>query len=466
MKKNIAFVSIFDLTEVFYDIAARLAERGHNIFWITTNEYWTDWLVSQGVLRTNILELVYDKSDFVDEAEKTLLIQQIVQTEAATDLNINQVLQMDQFVRYKNKRDINEYVLLYYRYIKRFLSDKRVSLVFAEPTNTNEMITYMICRELSIPFLAPRDMRYPLYRVIFNEGYLQSEVISNCHKGESVSGRELLDQFLFRRTTPYYFAKNSQARALDPQKILRSLRNRISRIRYSRRNLTHHDLSERCQYLAKRVVNGFYLRHLCRYTDLGQIHGRVGFYPLHVQPESSIDVLGSYFSDQLKLIKDIRRALPFDVTLVVKEHPNFLGIKGIGFFRQVRRIPNVKLVRHNVSNFDIYKRSSIVFTVSGTPAYEAGMLGVPAVTFTRMYFDGLSSVRCCTDIAQLKPLVFERLNGFKRDYEADCRFMADLVGRSYEGLWTDPRFDPRVLDPTNIEKLTRAFVKVVENDSD
>jgi hypothetical protein len=185
-----------------------------------------------------------------------------------------------------------------------------------------------------------------------------------------------------------------------------------------------------------------------------------------VQPESSIDVLGSYFSDQLKLIKDIRRALPFNVTLVVKEHPNFLGLKSIGFFRQVRRIPNVKLVRHDISNFDIYKKSSIVFTVSGTPAYEAGMMGIPAVIFSRMYFDGLSAIRYCPDVTILKPLVFELLNGFTRDYEADCRFMADLVNRSHDGLWTDPRFDPRVLDPANIDKLTSAFVKVVEDDSD
>jgi hypothetical protein len=465
MNKNIAFVSIFDLTQLFYEVAKRLADRGHNIYWITTNEYWTDWLMKRGVLRADILQLVYSPADFVDSEEKARLTQEIVRTEEVTDLNINQVLQMDQFVRYKNKPDINEYVLLYYRDIKRFLQDKKISLVFAEPTNTNEMVTYMICRELGIPFLAPRDMRYPLNRLIFNEGYLQSRIISNGNNGHTVSGRELLEQFEQRRTPPYYFAKNSRIKALDPRKLWRSTRNRLMMLRFSRRHLTHHDFSERVLTTTKRIVNGFYLRRLCRYDRLEEIPGRLAFYPLHVQPESSIDVLGSYFSDQLKLIKDIRRALPFDTTLVVKEHPNFLGLKSIGFFRQLRRIPNVKLVRHDVSNFDIYKRVSIVFTVSGTPAYEAGMLGIPAVIFTRMYFDGLSAIHYCDDVTKLKPLVFHLLNGFKRDYEADSRFMEELFARSHEGHWTDPRFDPGVLEQDNLEKVTRAFVKVVENDT-
>ena len=468
MTKNVVFVSIFDLTRVFYEIALALVERGHRVFWITTSEVWTDWLVAQGVERTDIRQLVYDRSDFITAPERQELLARIVASERNTDLTVNQTLLMDRFILYKNKPDINEYMLLYYRDIRAFLQSKQADIVFAEPTNSNEMITYLVCRELGVPFLAPWDMRFPNQRFIFNDGYLQSDLVS-APPAESVDvdlGRELLERFSETQSVPFTFRKFSEEKVVSARKAASST---VSRLRLlsqsSRRNLTHHDLSERLGTAARRVVNGFYLRHLCHYDDWSKLEGRLAFYPLHVQPESSIDVQGSFFSEQLKLIKDIRRSLPFDTTLIVKEHPNFLGQRGRSFFRQLRRIPNVKLVRYDLSAFDIYKRVSIVFSITGTCAYEAGMLGIPAVTFTRMYFGGFSSIRYCPEIAGLKGLVFELLDGFERDSGADCRFMAELMARSFSGYWTDPFFDPSVMDPANIGLLIDAFTRVLQSDS-
>ena len=452
---------------VFYEIARTLQSRGHRIYWMTTNEIWTDWLLRRGVNKTDLLQLVYDESDFLSESEKANLQPEIVACEANTDLSMNQCLLMDRFVLYKNKPDINEYVCLYYRDIKRFLIDKKVAYVFAEPTNTNELVTYMICRELGIRFLTARDMRYPRGRVIFNTSYRQSNILSSREPEDTSGelGRQLLEQFTMSQSAPFSFEKLKKEKVIHPKKVMSSGLNRIRLIRNSsRRNLTHHDLTERLRTMTSRVVNGFYMRHLCPYASMDDIPGRLAFFPLHVQPEASIDVEGSYFSDQLKLVKDIRRALPFDTTLVVKEHPNFLGLKRISFFKELRRIPNVVLLRHDVSTFDIYRRASIVFTVTGTPAYEAAMLGIPAVTFSPLFFEGLSAVHYCPDITRLKPLVFKLLDGFERDYEADCRFMSGLVKRSYEGYWTDAVFDSSVMETDNIKKLTRAFVGVVEGD--
>jgi hypothetical protein len=102
--------------------------------------------------------------------------------------------------------------------------------------------------------------------------------------------------------------------------------------------------------------------------------------------------------------------------------------------------------------------------VSGTAAYEAGLLGIPAVTFAPMYFGGLSSVHYCEDITKLKSLVVELLSSARRDLEADSRFMAELMAKSFDGYWTDPLFDPAVMEPENLKLLARAFAEVVERD--
>ncbi len=462
--KNIVFVSLFGLTELYLAVARRMESENIRTYWITTNEYWTEYLIAGGVERTHILQLIYATGDFIDEETRAALLEEITRCEANCDLTINQILLMDRFLAERPRRKINEYIYLYYRDMKRFLQEHDITHVFAEPTNVNDLLLYMICRELGIAFVSPRDMRFPPKQMIFFEGYGQERVLPIENGAHAVTGREILKSFTAGRPTPYYFNMLNRRRVVHPGKIAQAA---IRRLRLRRlvsgRSLTHYDAWGRIKLTVRRVANSVYMHRLCRYDEMDRIAGRLAFYGLHVQPENSIDVLGSYVSDQLKLIKDIRRALPFDMTLIVKEHPNFLGMKGPRFFRELRRIPNVRLIRHHVPTFDLYERLDLVLTVSGTTAYEAGLLGIPAVTFSPMYFNGLSSVAYCPDLSRLKELVSGLLGGFRRDFEADCRFMESLLRYSHPGYWTDPLFDRSVLDPENIEKVSGAFLALLRS---
>ena len=49
MKKTICFISIFELTKVFYEISIVLEKQGHRCIWITTNKKYTSWLLEKGV---------------------------------------------------------------------------------------------------------------------------------------------------------------------------------------------------------------------------------------------------------------------------------------------------------------------------------------------------------------------------------------------------------------------------------
>jgi len=463
-KRRIVFVSLFGLTELYLAVAGKLPKEHVSVFWITTNEFWTRYLISRGTERSHILQLVYSPDDFLDDDTKAALTRDIVEGERESGLPVNRILLMDRFLREHPRENVNEYVYLYYRDIRRFLRDNGITHVFAEPTNINDLLTYMVCRELKISYISPRDMRYPPRRLVFFDGYLQDRILPVSGGASAANGHNILESFADRKPTPYYFEKLNSQRVIYPHKIARAAVRRM-RLRgiVSGRSLTHYDAWGRAKLTARRAANTFYLKHLCRYGDAKTRRGRLAFYGLHVQPENSIDVLGPYVDDQLKLVKDIRRSLPFDFTLLVKEHPNFLGMKPIRFFRQLRRIPNVTLIRHDVPTFDLYDRVDLVLTVSGTAAYEAGMLGVPAVTFSPMYFGGLSSVAHCPDIRELTGVIEDLLDKFERDYDADCRFMETLLRYSHDAYWTDPLFDRSVLDPQNIHKITGAFMALLQS---
>ncbi|MEP2509122.1 MAG: hypothetical protein ABJH72_07170, partial [Reichenbachiella sp.] len=409
MKKiNIAFLSIFDLTKVFLKISERFAKPNLNCFWMTTNDYWTNYLLEEGIQEERIKQLVYTSKDFVNEEEKEALRKEIVNLEGKVDLNIFQSLIMDRFVLLNNRKDIDEFVYLYYRDIKSFLANNKIDLIIGEPTNFNELMVYMIACSMNIDVIAPRHMRYPSDRVIFTYGYLQQHLVNLNNKADEEEAGQYLEKFKKERNAPSYFHLNNKAKILNFAKIAKSLRRRAQQMKSGSTNhLTYHPLFDRIKLNLRKLVYSVVLDKVFRYEKIENIKSKIAYYGIHVQPEASIDVYASFFNDQLKLIKDIRRSLPFDFTLIVKEHPNGLGAKGLSLYRQIKKIPGVRLIKHNNSSFEIYEKCDLVFTVSGTAAYEAGMIGVPAIMFSPLYFNQLSMIRYCNDISKLKEIILE-----------------------------------------------------------
>lgn len=463
MSTNICFVSIFDLTRVYHEIAWRLQAAGHNIFWQTTNPTWTSWLINKGYPRERILELAYKREEMPNDSELRQLNSQIAYSEAMAGLTVSQSLLSDQFVMARSRDIGSQFAAVYYRDIRKFLSDNSIEVVIAEPTNLNELITFMLCKERDIKFYYPQTLRYPGMRFFLGEGMFDGKLaeLPITENPESPCGRTVLDDFRGSRITPKYFELHNTRPLVNRSAVSQSLTSRLRKtISRERTHLTHHRLVNRLKLILRRSANSVILESFTRYTTLSQIDGRIAFFPLHVQPESSIDVYGSYVSDQLKLIKDIRRSLPFDMTLVVKEHPNFLGTKTLSFFNAVRKLPGVVLVHPKLSCYEIYDRASIVFSVSGTAAYEAALLGIPSITFCRMFFSGLSQTRYCSSVTDLRETIGSLLKSSTQDIEADSQFMQKLLDNSRPGYWSDPVTDIRVMDRQNIEHLARPFLEL------
>ncbi|MEQ6121661.1 hypothetical protein [Reichenbachiella sp. MALMAid0571] len=458
--KNILFISIFDLTKVFDAISKKLP-ASNKYFWITTNELWTNYLLDQGTERDKILQLIYKKSDFLTDDEKSELLKELIKNEKEADLNIFQSIIMDRFLMFSNMENIEDYVFLYYREISKFLLKHKIDIVFGEPTNFNELLIYIVTKGHNIDFIAPNHMRYPSDRVVFTKGYLKSELVKLNNSQDRELGKQYFEQFKSERELPSYFTINNKQRVFDILRITNSIMQRIGQYRKGSVNhLTHHPLKERISYNLRKVINSFILRKIQTYKQLNVINKKIAFYGIHVQPENSIDVIASFFSDQVKLIKDIRRSLPFDFTLIVKEHPNKLGSKPLMFYSEIRRIPGVEIIHPLTNAFEIMEMASLVFTVSGTTAYEAGLLGKPAIMFSPLFFNGLSTISYCNNISELSDLVKKSINR-DQDQKNDEEVMADLFENSNSGYWTDPYTDEKVLDDKNIEKLAVAFDRVI-----
>ncbi|MEK7170553.1 MAG: hypothetical protein AAB767_04665 [Patescibacteria group bacterium] len=150
------------------------------------------------------------------------------------------------------------------------------------------------------------------------------------------------------------------------------------------------------------------------------------FYPLQLEPEMSIALFAPYYNDQLWMCKQIARSLPMHMTLYVKEHPSMWGFRPRSYYRELKKIPNLKLLPPTVINFDILRRAKLIVTLTGTSGWEAVLMQKPVITFGDTFYNMLPTVRKCTTVTDLPNLIKEQLGQFRPDESSLRNLIAAL----------------------------------------
>lgn len=138
------------------------------------------------------------------------------------------------------------------------------------------------------------------------------------------------------------------------------------------------------------------------------------YMPLHLIPESTTFSVSPTYVNELTIIEAVSKTLPAGWWLYVKEHQAMVGERGVKFYEQVNKLPNVKMVQLNyyedpkpwISN------SQGVVTISGTTAYEAALMGKHSIVFSDTPFSLIKGVH--------------RVKSFEDLYEAFKEFAKPL----------------------------------------
>ena len=117
------------------------------------------------------------------------------------------------------------------------------------------------------------------------------------------------------------------------------------------------------------------------------------YVPLHLQPEMTTSSLGGVYRDQLLVIEHLHQKLPRGWKIFVKENPKQGPFaRGPMFFHRLNRLDNVIMVPADTDTKKLTRNSKFVATVTGTAAFEAIQMGVPAVTFGNAWFNSLPGI--------------------------------------------------------------------------
>jgi len=267
---------------------------------------------------------------------------------------------------------------------------------------------------------------------------------------------EFLDEFR-AKPIPYYenstpakqsVTRRRQFKFLLPKNILKSIGSYVGEIKVhlADRERSDYDTIGPWNSMKDRVMRK--MRNLIGVDDLYDdiIPGEdFAFYPLHYEPEVSLLLQAPFTTDQVHLIRQIARSLPVRMKLYVKEHPVMAEFRPRSYYKELKRIHNVKLIRPTVSSYALIPNAKLVLTITGTVGWEAILLKKPVIMFGHWFYGTLPFVKRCTEMERLPYLVKEQLEGFQHDERELRRFLAYIFEDSAEldlnRIWNEER-DP------------------------
>lgn len=156
------------------------------------------------------------------------------------------------------------------------------------------------------------------------------------------------------------------------------------------------------------------------------------YYGLHSEPEALPMLLASFYTDQLWLIKQIAHSLPVHFKLYVKEHPIMIGKRLRSYYKELKKIPNVKLINPLVLSTGLIKNSKLVLAITGTAGWEAVLLEKPVIIFSKVFYSQLLMIEICRNIEELPFLIKKQLEHFNYNEDDLISFITAVYKESVE----------------------------------
>ena len=185
----------------------------------------------------------------------------------------------------------------------------------------------------------------------------------------------------------------------------------------------------------KAVEDERYLRNSSRFFLDEPENKPYIYFPLHLQPEMTTDVLGGEFADQVLALETLRAMVPDYIAIYVKENPKQTGrLRSEAFFERIAKLPNMKFLSRKVSSFELSKKALAISTITGTVGWEALRMGKPVIVFGDTFWNRLPGAFKFDD-----NLKWDDIQGFRFDGDALKEAATQLSRYAHPGI-CDPAY--------------------------
>lgn len=209
---------------------------------------------------------------------------------------------------------------------------------------------------------------------------------------------------------------------------------------------------------AKRLQTFFasFTRPYDRLEDIGE-DKEIVFYPLHQEPEATLNYMSEFMANQVATIENILKCLGPHQVLVVKEHPVDKGALLRRKFREIRdKYSALRYLPAEVSGRAVLERCERVVTMTSTVGWEAANIGKSVCVMGEIFYDGLPGIMRVGSWKALREAMRTPAENLPRlDPQVSERFVAQMTEVSYRG---NPFPYPELYSPKNIARVKHAIM--------
>ena len=339
------------------------------------------------------------------------------------------------------------------RFLGRYAYDKRVEILGKEVSFwasllddhrpvavMNELVAIEISEVLLIECRA-RNIRYLAgmnclvddhFYWLRNPLSLSGEYLRDIEPGTTALelAKKYVQQVRERDYKPFYVMNLSDRRSLKPlavaaiKLIVWSLRKTISTAFGS----FQYEMYD--EEYAKRLV--VYLKSFTRsYDGLADLPAgkEVVYFPLHQEPEATLNYMSEFYSNQAATIENILKCLDVTQVLVVKEHPVDKGsLLRRKFWNLRANCSALYFFPAELHGREVLAAAHRVVTLTSTVGWEAALIGKPVYVLGQIFYDRLKVVTAVSNFDELKRELRKKVF----DLEPDTQYIEHFVARMTE----------------------------------
>ncbi|MDO8470760.1 MAG: hypothetical protein Q7S63_02165 [bacterium] len=347
-----------------------------------------------------------------------------------------------------------------YQFFDEFLRrEKPDAILFEPPSGSAAQPASFLAATYGIPYLGLIDSRIAGHLDVFDSGFdnvLYRQTFEALKK-ESISAEEkefarhFIQEFLSHKRLPSYYGVGKIR--FGPLEYVAHYIERVREVggplwRYFRERTKFKGVDfESESRLAVAFGAPFALaRRQARIAtqkslyEAGDLQDEYYLFPLHLQPESSTSVQAMQYADQVSTIRNIAFSITFPSMLYVKEHPYAVGTKPDSFYREIKSIPNVKLIAPQENIQELIRNSQGVITLAGTAGMEAVLAGKPAYVLGNVFYTYHPFCRTPKNIDELRELILaDRRNKIPQENleEHNLKFVVSYLRNTIPGITTE-----------------------------
>jgi hypothetical protein len=162
------------------------------------------------------------------------------------------------------------------------------------------------------------------------------------------------------------------------------------------------------------------------------------FVALQCQPERSTSPDGEYFVHQNLMVELISKSIPDNWNIYAKEHlSQFKDYQRAEksrdklYYKELLRIPKVKLVSLNYTSFELIDAAKAVGVITGTVGIETLIRGKPVLLFGHAWYKGCEGVFLTTDWNSCKKAIKKIKSGYQVNHSQVISYLYTVMNTGY-----------------------------------